>query len=82
MKKFIYGGVQILPQKVCERELIHVMAMQKTQILPHIRSMNFRPKFVEISDHVSKPKFYYIENQILPQFFGSKSNNDSFCGKI
>ena len=56
--------------------------MQKTFILLHIRAMNFRSKFVEISDHVSKPKFYYIENQILPQFFGSKSNNDSFCGKI
>ena len=32
---------------------------------------------MEISDHVSKPKFYYIENQILLHFFGLKSDNDS-----
>ena len=30
--------------------------MQETQIIPHIRSMNFRSKFVEISDHLSKSK--------------------------
>ena len=39
--------------------------------------MYFRSKFIEISDHVSKPKLYYIENQILLHFFGSKSGNDS-----
>ena len=39
--------------------------MQKTFILLHIRAMNFRSKFVEISDHVSKLIFYYIENFIL-----------------
>ena len=39
--------------------------MQKTSILLHIQAMNFRSKFVEISDHVSKLKFYYIENSIL-----------------
>ena len=34
--------------------------MQKTIILLHIGAMNFRSKFVEISDHVSELKFYYI----------------------
>ena len=29
--------------------------------------MYFRSKFIEISDHVSKPKLYYIENQIILQ---------------
>ena len=51
--------------------------MQKTFILLHIRAMNFRSKFVEISDHVSKLIFYYIENSILLHFFGTKSVNDS-----
>ena len=35
--------------------------------------MYFRSKVIEISDNVSKPKLYFIENQILPHFFGSKS---------
>ena len=39
--------------------------MQETQIILHIRSIYFRSKFIEISDHVSKPKLYYIENQVL-----------------
>ena len=38
--------------------------MQETQIILHIRSMYFRSKFIEISDQVTKPKLYYIENQI------------------
>ena len=42
--------------------------MQKTLFLPHIRAMNFRSKFVEFSDHVSKLKFYHIENLILPHY--------------
>ena len=63
--------------------------MQETHILPHIRVMNFRSKFVKISDHVSKPKFYHIEDQILPHYeslvdFSPKSVvKFSFrCGKI
>ena len=39
--------------------------MQETQIILHIRSMYFRSKFIGISDHVSNPKLYYIENQIF-----------------
>ena len=42
--------------------------MQETQIILHIRSMYFRSKFIEISVHVSKPKLYYIENQIILQY--------------
>ena len=76
------GGSKFYHKKYVKEDWFMWWPMQKTQILPHIRSMNFRSKFIEISDHVSKPKFYYIENQILPQFFGSKSNNDSFCGKF
>ena len=56
--------------------------MQETQFLPHIRSMNFRPKFVEISDHVSKPKFYHIENQILPHYESLADFDPKKCGKI
>ena len=78
----ITGGSKFYHKKYVKEDWFMWWPMQKTQILPHIRSMNFRSKFIEISDRVSKPKFYYIENQILPKFFGSKSNNDSFCGKI
>ena len=39
--------------------------MQKTFILLHIREMNFRSKFVEISDHVSKLIFYANQRQKL-----------------
>ena len=35
-----------------------------------------------ISDHVSKPKFYYIENLILLHFFGSKPDNESKYSEI
>ena len=54
----------------------------KTQILLHIRSMNFRSKFVEISDHVSKPKFYHIENLILPHYESLPGFDPKKCGKI
>ena len=56
--------------------------MQETEILLHIRSMNFRSKFIEFSDHVTKPKFYRNEYQILlhyellPDFYLKK------CSKI
>ena len=49
--------------------------------------MNFRPKFVEISDHVSKPTLYYIENQILLHYeslpdFDPKKYIDRMCSMI
>ena len=56
------GGSKFYYKKYLKEDLFIWWPMQKIQILLHIRLMNFRPKFVEISDHVSKPKFYYIEN--------------------
>ena len=44
--------------------------------------MNFRSKFVEISDHVSKPKFYYIENQILLHYESLADFDPKKCSKI
>ena len=44
--------------------------------------MNFRSKFVEISDHVSKPKFYHIENLILPHYESLADFDPKKCGKI
>ena len=57
--------------------LIKSFIFFKSFILLHIRAINVRSKFVEISDHLSELKFYHIENSILPHFFGSKSVNDS-----
>ena len=60
----LYGRVQILLRKVKRKRIyswpmrLMEFTMQKTQTLLHIRSRNFRSKFVEISDHVSKLKFY------------------------
>ena len=69
-------GVQILLQKVFERGFIQVMAYAENPNFTTY-SMDYRSKFIEISDHVSKLKFYHIENSILPRFFGSKSVNAS-----
>ena len=44
--------------------------------------MNFRSKFVEISDHVSKLKFYHIENSILPHYESLTDFDPKKCGKI
>ena len=51
---------------------------QKTLILPHIRAMNFRSQFVEISDHMSKLKFYHIFSDQSQ----SITHNARICGKI
>ena len=59
----VYTGWYIFyHKKHSEENLFMWSPMQKTLILPHIRAMNFRSKFVEISDHVSKLKLYHIEN--------------------
>ena len=44
--------------------------------------MYFRSKFIEISDHVSKPKLYYIENQILLHYESLPDFDPKKCGKI
>ena len=56
--------------------------MQETQIILHIRSIYFRSKFIEISDHVSKPKLYYIENQILLHYESLPDFDPKKCSKI
>ena len=56
--------------------------MQKTFILLQIREMNFRSKFVGISDHVSKLIFYYIENLILLHYESLTDFDPKKCGKI
>ena len=56
--------------------------MQETQIILHIRAMYFRSKLVEISDHVSKPKLYYIENQIILHDESLPDFDPKKCSKI
>ena len=56
--------------------------MQKTIILLHIGAMNFRSKFVEISDHVSELKFYSIENSILLHYKSLTDFDPKKCCKI
>ena len=63
------GGYTFYYKKYLKENLFMWSHMQKTFILLHIRAMNFRSKFVEIGDHVSKLKFYYIENSILLKTF-------------
>ena len=58
------------------------MAYARNYILPHIRVVKFRSKFVKISDHVSKPKFYHIEDQILPHYESLSGFDPKKCGKI
>ena len=48
----------------------------------HIRSVNFRVKFVEISDHVLKLQFYYIENLILLHYESLADFDPKKCGQI
>ena len=84
-----YGwGFLGLLQKVFERGFIHVIAyaawddMHEILILLHIRAMNFRAKFLEISDHMSELKFYCIETQILLYFSDQSLSMTSLCSKI
>ena len=44
--------------------------------------MNFRSKFIEISDHVTKPKLYYIENQIILHNESLLDFDPKMCSKI
>ena len=56
--------------------------MQETQIILHIRSMYFRSIFIEINDHVSKPKLYYIENQIILHYASLPDFDPKKCSQI
>ena len=56
--------------------------MHKNFILLYIRSVNFRVKFVEISDHVLKLLFDYIENFILLHYESLTDFDPKKCGKI
>ena len=61
-------GTNFTTKKYSKENLFMWRPMHKILILPHIRSVNFRVIFFEISDHVLKLQFYNIENWILPHY--------------
>ena len=78
----ITGWYKFYHIKYSKENLFMWSPMQKTFILLHIRAMNIRSKFVEMSDHVSKLIFYYIENFILPHYESLTDFDPKKCGKI
>ena len=81
-KNLSTGGYTFYYKKYLKENLFMWSHMQKTFILLHIRAMNIRSKFVEMSDHVSKLIFYYIENYILLHYESLTDFVPKKCGKI
>ena len=76
------GGYTFYYKKYSKEDLFMWWSMHKNFILLHIRSVNFRVKFVEISDHVSKLIFYYIENLILLHYESLTDFDPKKCSKM
>ena len=61
----LYGGYTFYYKKFSKEDLFMWLSMHENFILPHIRSVNFRVKFFEISDHMLKLQFYHIMSHWL-----------------
>ena len=64
-------GTNFTTKKYSKENLFMWRPMHKILILPHIRSVNFRVIFFEISDHVLKLQFYCIEK--MDEFSSNKT---------
>ena len=69
-------------KKYSKEDLFMWWPMHENFILLHIRSMNFRVEFVEISHHVLKLQFYYIENFILLHYESLTDFDLKKCSKM